>query len=73
MNSSYNIRCAQDPCSKCEKAGRTSWRSRVSWHAEKLRKRARLRRFAVRSVVFGVPLALIGIWVGMWLRVVTSG
>lgn len=70
MNSSYNIRCAQDPCSKCEKAGRTSWRSRVSWHAEKLRKRARLRRLGVRFVPLAVGLAAAGY---IAVRVVTSG
>lgn len=30
--------CATFPCKRCDKAGRTSWRSRETWHAKRRRR-----------------------------------
>lgn len=56
-----SIECAVWPCDACENAGRTSWRSRVEWHTEKLRRRARLRRLALRAAgaLFVIGLAVV--------------
>lgn len=46
--------CVIWPCRRCDQAGRTSWRSREAWHAER-----RHRRLVNASVILagGVGLA----------------
>lgn len=52
------LRCVHWPCRRCDRAGRTSWRSREQWH--------RGRRRRVIPVVMAVLLVLPGVlWVAL--------
>lgn len=31
----WRLPCALNPCRRCDRAGRTSWRSRELWHARR--------------------------------------
>lgn len=71
---SRRVPCANWPCRRCDKAGRSSWRAREKWHAS-VRSRAEFGRWSY----FGgwiLGMVLCALWerydLPDWLGIVTT-
>lgn len=57
--------CAQWPCRRCDKAGRTSWRAREGWHL--VRRAHRRRWIKLGSFILAVALIWIVPFIVFWV------